>query len=147
MSTLWKIINYFSPQHIALCLTDVTIRVVTDFIHSHNCCFIRLSHKWPEPLLFAYMKYWSRRRADQNSDTYSTGWPRMLVWRMSLRRTKSAITSWVGSIAILYQPVNRNSQTWVWNIPGYLSLVTRKPVFGVSDQVRLKPACSASGTR
>ena len=26
----------------------------------------------------------------------------------------------------------------------YLSLVTRKPVFGVSDQVRLKPACLAS---
>ena len=25
-----------------------------------------------------------------------------------------------------------------------LSLVTRKPVFGVSDQVRLKPACSAT---
>ena len=26
----------------------------------------------------------------------------------------------------------------------YLSLVTRNPVFGVSDQVRLKPACSAT---
>ena len=26
----------------------------------------------------------------------------------------------------------------------YMSLVTRKPVFGVSDQVRLKPACSAT---
>ena len=25
-----------------------------------------------------------------------------------------------------------------------LSLVTRKPVFGVSDQVRLKPACAAT---
>ena len=28
-----------------------------------------------------------------------------------------------------------------------LSLVTRKPVFGVSDQVRLTPACSATETR
>ena len=28
----------------------------------------------------------------------------------------------------------------------YLSLVTRKPVFGVFDQVRLKPACSAKET-
>ena len=28
----------------------------------------------------------------------------------------------------------------------YLSLVTRKPVFGVSDQIRLKPAYSASET-
>ena len=29
---------------------------------------------------------------------------------------------------------------------GQLSLVTRKPVFGVSDQVRLKLACSATET-
>ena len=31
-------------------------------------------------------------------------------------------------------------------LPGYLhkmSLITRKPVFGVCDQIRLKPACSA----
>ena len=27
-----------------------------------------------------------------------------------------------------------------------MSLITRKPVFGVSDQVRLKPACSATET-
>ena len=27
-----------------------------------------------------------------------------------------------------------------------MSLVTRKPVFGVCDQVRLKPACSATET-
>ena len=27
-----------------------------------------------------------------------------------------------------------------------MSLVTRKPVFGVCDQVRLKPVCSASET-
>ena len=28
----------------------------------------------------------------------------------------------------------------------YMSLVTRKPVFGVSDKGRLKPACSATET-
>ena len=28
----------------------------------------------------------------------------------------------------------------------HMSLVTRKPVFGVCDQVRLKPACSATET-
>ena len=28
----------------------------------------------------------------------------------------------------------------------YMSLVTRKPVFGVYDQVRYKPACSATAT-
>ena len=36
----------------------------------------------------------------------------------------------------------------VWHVLViYLSLVTRKPVFGVCDQVRLKPACSAEETR
>ena len=29
----------------------------------------------------------------------------------------------------------------------YMSLVTRKPVFGVCDQVRLKPACRATEAR
>ena len=29
----------------------------------------------------------------------------------------------------------------------HMSLVTRKPVFGVSDQVRLKPACAATEAR
>ena len=33
------------------------------------------------------------------------------------------------------------------SIAFYLSLVTRKPVFGVCDQVRLKPACLADETR
>ena len=28
----------------------------------------------------------------------------------------------------------------------HISLVTRKPIFGVSDQLRLKPACSATET-
>ena len=28
----------------------------------------------------------------------------------------------------------------------YMSLVTRKPVFGGCDQVRLKPACAATET-
>ena len=28
----------------------------------------------------------------------------------------------------------------------YLSLVTRKPVFGIFDQVRLKPGCLATET-
>ena len=46
-----------------------------------------------------------------------------------------------------------SSPTWV-HIPegrfthnvAHMSLVTRKPVFGVSDNVRLKPACSATET-
>ena len=31
-----------------------------------------------------------------------------------------------------------------WSCTYNMSLITRKPVFGVSDQVRLKPACSAT---
>ena len=32
----------------------------------------------------------------------------------------------------------------VWDTLRYLSLVVRKPVFGVSDQVRHKPGCTAT---
>ena len=34
----------------------------------------------------------------------------------------------------------------VWVITSNMSLLMRKPVFGVCDQVRLKPACSATET-
>ena len=51
-----------------------------------------------EPLLFAHMKHGSRRRGPSKYQTSSpTGWLRMRVWRMSLRRTKIAIISWDGS--------------------------------------------------
>ena len=33
-----------------------------------------------------------------------------------------------------------------WRIGDYMRHVVRKPVFGVCDQVKLKPACSATGT-
>ena len=69
----------------------------------------------------------------------------MRVCRMSLRRTKTAIISWCGSFVSSYtlcRPWCLYSFS-VW----YLSLVTRKPVFGVCDQVKLKPAYSASETR
>ena len=42
----------------------------------------------PEPSLFAHMK----------NGSSPTGWLRMHVWGMSLRRTKSTIISWAGSI-------------------------------------------------
>ena len=51
-----------------------------------------------EPSLFAHTKCGSRRRVRSKQQTSSpTGWLRMRVWRMSLRRTKSAIISWDGS--------------------------------------------------
>ena len=52
----------------------------------------------PEPLLFAHMKYGSRRRVRPKITKSSlTGWLRMRIWRISLLRTKSTITSWHGS--------------------------------------------------
>ena len=53
----------------------------------------------PEHSLFAHMKYESRRKVQQNNQTSSaTRWLRIRGWRMSLRRTKSAIISWDGLI-------------------------------------------------
>ena len=48
----------------------------------------------------------------------------------------SAETKWSGRTTRL----DRMASQFYW------SLVTRKPVFGVSDQVRLKPAYSATDT-
>ena len=48
-----------------------------------------------EPSLVAHMKYGSRRRVRPKISP--TGWLHMRVWRMSLRRTKSAIISWADS--------------------------------------------------
>ena len=44
------------------------------------------------------MKYGSKPRVrPKNQTSRPTGWLRMRVWRISLRRTKSAIISWAGS--------------------------------------------------
>ena len=52
----------------------------------------------PEPSLFAHMKYGSKTKGPTKNQTSSpTGWLRMRVWKMNLRRTKSAIISWDGS--------------------------------------------------
>ena len=51
---------------------------------------------------------------------------RWLIWRITNWIMLRSLFSWTGSY--------------------YLSLVTRKPVFGICDQVRLKPACSATET-
>ena len=77
-----------------------------------------LSHRWPakaqaslriravspEPSLFAHMKYGCRWRVQTKNQTFSpTGWLRMRVWRMSLRRMKSTIISWHSSFAVYTQ--------------------------------------------
>ena len=53
----------------------------------------------PEPSLFAHMKYGSRWRVRPKHQTSSpTWWLHLRVWRISLRRTKSTIILWAGSI-------------------------------------------------
>ena len=45
-----------------------------------------------------------------------------------------------------YNPSSAFYHNGAYLINNYMSLITRKPVFGVGDQVRLKPACSATDT-
>ena len=40
-----------------------------------------------------------------------------------------------------WEVCERHSLSWVSTCTDNLSLVARKPVFGVSDKVRLKPVC------
>ena len=55
-----------------------------------------------EHSLFAHMKYGNRQRVRPKIRHLApTGWLRMRIWRMSLRRTKSAIISWAGSFGLL----------------------------------------------
>ena len=57
-----------------------------------------------EPSLFAHI---SRRVRPKIRHLAPTGWLHMRVWRMSLRRTKSAIISWAGSIVLSRQWTRR----------------------------------------
>ena len=59
---------------------------------------LRICTVSPEPSLFADIKYGSWQRVQLKNQTSGlTGWLRMRVWRMSLRRMKSAIIAWAGS--------------------------------------------------
>ena len=106
---------------------DLSSRGVLGRIYALSIEVLRCSHTWSMEV---------EEGKDQKLDIKL----RMCVWRMSLRRTKSAIISWVGSI----KNQERECQTPIvrQSIGNHLSLVTRKPVFGVFDQVRLKPAYS-----
>ena len=58
---------------------------------------LRIRAVSPEPSLFVHMKHRSRRRVRPKIRHLApTRWLRMRVWRMSLRRKKSAIISWAG---------------------------------------------------
>ena len=56
---------------------------------------LRIRAVSPEPSLFANLKYGRRQRVRQKHQASSlTGWLRMRVWRMRVRRTKRVIISW-----------------------------------------------------
>ena len=56
------------------------------------------------------------------------------------------VLSWGSSHNILIPVQLKKHGRFCLLLWDYLSLVTRKPVFGVCDQVRLEPACSATET-
>ena len=59
---------------------------------------LRIRAVSPEPSMFAHMNYGRRRRVRSNIRHLApTGWLRMRVWRMRVRRTKRVIISWHGS--------------------------------------------------
>ena len=63
----------------------------------------------PVPLLFAHMKYGSRQRVRRKIRHLApVGWLCMRVWRMSLRRMKSAIISRAGSFELWHKKRNRS---------------------------------------
>ena len=125
---------------------------------------LRMHAVSPEASLFTHMKYGSRWWVRQNIRHLAPLVGCTCVWRMSLRWTKSTIISQDGSNII------EGSHFWhysIWHnltlefdIPGtdtaaavsqwwflrqwHWGLITRIPVFRVCDQVRLKPACSAT---
>ena len=71
-----------------------------------------------------------------SEDSDQTRWMTRLIWVFAGRTVILLVLSWVSSFYI------RPSMTKLCETPN-TSLVTRKPVFGVEDQVRLKAACSA----
>ena len=109
--------------------------------------------------------------ADSKGSDQTGRMPR-LIWVFGGRTVLLLVLSWGGSFLLQTVKVqfrvpwswrnkltrvcnNCNSVCIFWTIPAVcsnltisitISLVTRKPVFGVSDQLRLKPACSADET-
>ena len=129
---------------------------------------LRIRTVSPEPSLFAHMKNESRQwvRPKIRHIAPLGGW----ACAFEEWRTKSTIISWHGSNMVLLE--SNTSKRWqtewqtatvnvdpdenlapdlsFWKLGiimvDKLSHVTRKPVFGISDQVRLKLACSVTET-
>ena len=102
---IWTDITYDKDYVSATCLTesmlcDFKSQLMRLWYLSHRRpvkaqASLRIRAVSPEPLLFAQMKYGSRRRVQPKSRHLAQLC--MRNWRMNLRRTKSAIISWAGS--------------------------------------------------
>ena len=81
-------------------------------------------------------------------DSNQTGRMPRLNWVFAGRTCILMVLSWGGSYLHLEEFLDKEPHLWPsWvAVHMHLSLVTRKPVFGVCDQVRLKPACLATKT-
>ena len=119
--------------------------------------FWYLSHRWPAKAQAAFAvrthEVWKQTKGPTKNQTSSlTGWLSMRVWRMSLRKTESAIIlshEMAHFIFFLIAPTQTKNKGHkglyiIRTVCSKLSLITRKPVFGVCDQGRLKPACAAT---
>ena len=111
---------------------------------------LRIHAVSPQPSLFAHMKYGSRRRIRPKIRHLASldgctcvfkEWVyggRKLPWSQELAHLLHA------------QPLNRTrDMTVCLKLPlvPYMSLVIQKPVFGVCNQGRLQPACTATEAR
>ena len=85
IETLWNKEKQFEPAH--------EIMVLITMWPAKAQASLRICAVSPEPSLSTHMKYGSRQRVWPSP----TGWLPMIVWRMSLRRTKNAIISWDSS--------------------------------------------------
>ena len=81
--------------------------------------------------------YWAHTK-----DFDQTGQIPRLIWVFAARTVVLLVLTWGGSIVIDKKVIQ--SCFMIWTGYQYLSFVTRKPVFRVFDQVRLKLACAAT---
>ena len=102
--------------------------------------------------VFACAQWVAKDPSFLHTDSEDSDWtgrmPR-LIWVFAGRTLILLVLSCRGSIMIKVpnpaQDTNRERNTNTKECIKYkMSLVTRKPVFGVFDQVRLKPACAAT---
>ena len=122
---------------------------------------LRICAVSPEPLLFAHMNY-SRRRIRQKIrhlaplDGCAGVFEEWIYWGQKVPKSRELARMLWGTYSSTYRwvcPATPEASVLLQIVlillkknQRYMSLVARKPVFGMFDQVRLKPACSATET-